>query len=402
MAPTNVNNKPTVFTPPRATQSRPAATNTADTQNAQATPSTVTTQETKGAESTAPAKKDAYAGKKESAAQAGKPQLESTLDHPTVGLNKATPKPATLQRRDSVDLAKFQQGAEEMRRTLNPQTRIDPSPHIQKICNAINKQVPNAKVLHYIDQSSNPIMANPEVKAAFSEGSEGVCSYMTTQWIRMNEAAPSQAKAVEDFSQLVEFKFGNLIIGQQKEAEMITKLKSELVTNINTEIAQAKKLDAELKTVLKDKGESAPEVQNLVGSLQTVYGKLDKLEKDLDDVNNHMRRGELIHKGTIGELAKNLESTPLPNGYYRLSMTPKKDSNWDGDESGHVVGMHKTDTTCRFMDANTAEWEVPNPSDLNKIANEHVKKMYTSSFFASSGSGFNAGDYELRRVSTTP
>jgi hypothetical protein len=390
MAPTNINNKPTVFTPPRAAQPRTTETRPSDP---------VTTQAPTGTEAPGPARKDAYAGKKEPAAQAGRPHLDSTLDHPTVGLNKAAARPAVLQRRDSVDLAKFQQGAEEMRRTLNPQTRIEPSPHIKKLCDAIHKQVPGAKVLHYIDQSQNPIMANPEVKNAFSEGSEGVCSYMTTQWIRMNEAAPNPAKAVEDFSQLVEFKFGNLIIGQQEEAEMITKLKNELVTHIKTDVAEAKKLKGELQTAIQSKGQTSPEAQALAGTLNATYDRLDKLEKDLDAVSNHMRRGELIHQGPMTQLAKNLESAPLANGYYRLSMTPKKDTSWDGDESGHVVGMHKTDTTCRFMDANTAEWEVPNPSDLNKIANEHVKKLYTSSFFSASGSGFNAGDYELRRVS---
>ncbi|MBJ6764159.1 hypothetical protein JGU66_25575 [Myxococcaceae bacterium JPH2] len=396
MAPTNVNNKPSVFTPPRTTQTQqPKA---AETETAQAA---TKAHETKPAETTTPAKKDDYAGKKDPAVQAGKPHMESTLDHAAVGLNKAAKKPAVLQRRNSADLTKLQQGAEEMRRTLNPQTRIEPSPHIKKICDAINQQVPSAKVLHYIDQSQNPIMSNPEVKSAFAEGSEGVCSYMTTQWIRMNEAAPSAAKGVEAFSELVEHKFGNLIIGQHQEAEMITNLKSELASNIKTEVAQAKKLKGELETALKTHGDTSPEVKDLVGKLNASYDKLDNYEKELDAVSNHMRRGELVHKGTMSELATNLASTPLENGYYRLSMTPKKDFKWDGDESGHVVGMHKTDTTCRFMDANTAEWEVPNPSDLNKIANEHVKKMYTSSFFNSSGSGFNAGDYELRRVSTT-
>ncbi|RJS20845.1 hypothetical protein DRW03_19415 [Corallococcus sp. H22C18031201] len=397
MAPTNVTKKPSVLTSPRTTQtSQSTSTKAAETL---VTPKA---QETKPAATTTPAKKDDYAGKKDPAVQAGKPHMASTLEHPTVGLNKTAQKPAVLQRRNSADLTKLQQGAEEMRRTLNPQTRIEPSPQIKKICDSINQQVPSAKVLHYIDQSQNPIMSDPKVKASFAEGAEGVCSYMTTQWIRMNEAAPSSAKGVEEFSQLVEYKFGNLIIGQHQEAEMISNLKSELASNIKTEVGEARKLKGELETALKTHGDESPEVKTLVGKLNASYDKLDNYEKELDAVSNHMRRGELVHKGTISELPTKLASMPLENGYYRLSMTPKKDFKWDGDESGHVVGMHKTDTTCRFMDANTAEWEVPNPSDLNKIANEHVKKMYTASFFSPSGSGFNAGDYELRRVSSTP
>ncbi|WP_342374606.1 hypothetical protein NVS55_25035 [Myxococcus stipitatus] len=359
------------------------------------------TQQTQGAATTTPAKKDDFAGKTDSATQTGKPHLSSTLEHPTLALNKTGQKPASLVRRNSMDMAKFHQGAEEMLRTLNHQTHIEPTPHIKKQCDAINEKVPSAKVLHYIDQSQNPIMADPAVKAAFAEGSQGVCSHMTSQWIHMNESAPNQAAAVADFAVLVEHKFGNLVIGQHAEADMVKELKS-LAADMKTEGATSKRLKAEFQTALNDKGPTSTEAQSLAGQLNASYDKQEAIFKKLTAVSDKMRRGEPVLEGNISELSSKLNSTTLENGYYRLSMTPKNGRSADGDESGHVVGMHKTDTTCRFMDANTAEWEVPNPADLNKLAVAHVDKMYTSSFFRSSGSGFDAGAFELRLVSKTP
>ncbi|WP_144370143.1 hypothetical protein [Myxococcus stipitatus] len=359
------------------------------------------TQEAQGTATTTPAKKDGFTDKKDPAAQSGKPQLASTLEHPTLALNKAGQKPSVPQRRNSVDMAKFLQGVDEIDRTLTHQTHVDPRPFIKEVCDSINKKVPDAKVLHYIDQGQNPIMANPEVQAAFSQGSQGVCSVMTSEWIRMNQATSNQSTAVENFSQLVEHKFGNLIIGQQSEAEALRQIHT-LAAEVRTEVANFKALGAAQKKVISEKGAGSPEAQALETQLDASYKNAERLHQQQQDVHDRLGRGTLVQMGAASDLGDFLASTTLANGYYRLGLTPKNGSSADGDDSGHVVGMHKTDTTCRFMDANTGEWEVSNPADLNKLATEHVKQMYTSSFWKSAPSGFSAGNFQLHLVPPPP
>lgn len=399
MSPTNVGNKPSVFTPHRTTQT-PASTQskTAEVEKAQEAAKAL---ETKGTETSTPAKKDDFTGKKDPAGQAGKPHLASTLEHPTLALNKAAQNPAVPQRRNSVDLAKFQDGMDEIRRTLTHQTQIVPRPFIKDVCDSINAKVPDAKVLHYIDQSQNPIMADPNVQAAFSQGSQGVCSVMTSEWIRMNQGAPNKAAAVENFSQLVEHKFGNLIIGQQHEAESINKIHT-LAGDMRAEVANYHALKAEKAKVVNEKGADSPEAQALEVRLDASYAKALSISKTQEQVNADLGRGTPVSQGPTKDLGGILASTPLENGYYRLGLTPKNGRGSDGDTSGHVVGLLKTDTTCRFMDANTGEWEVPNPAALNTLVTEHVKQMYTSSLWRNSTSGFNAGDFQLHLVAPLP
>ncbi|WP_338865435.1 hypothetical protein [Myxococcus stipitatus] len=398
MSPTNVNSKPSVFTAHRTTQA-PASTQskTAEVEKAQEAAKAL---ETKGTESSTLAKKDDFTGKKDPAGSSGKPHLASTLEHPTLALNKVAQNPSVPQRRNSVDLAKFQDGMDEIRRTLTHQTQIVPRPFIKDACDSINAKVPGAKVLHYIDQSQNPIMANPEVQAAFSQGSQGVCSVMTSEWIRMNQGAPNQATAVANFSQLVEHKFGNLIIGQQHEAESINRIHT-LADDMRTEVANYHALKAEKDKVVAAHGADSPQAHALEARIDASYQNALNISQTQDQVNAGLGRGTRVHQGPTKDLGRILASQPLENGYYRLGLTPKN-GGAGGDDSGHVVGLLKTDTTCRFMDANTAEWEVPNPSDLNTLVTEHVKQMYTSSLWRNSTSGFNAADFQLHLVAKLP
>ncbi|MCP3099609.1 C58 family peptidase [Myxococcus sp. K15C18031901] len=343
-----------------------------------------------------PAKQDVYAGQKP-APGAGTPQLGDTLAHPTKALHEASLSKSNVAPQD---LQQFQAEAKTLRESLR--SGIKPSGHIQKICDSIQRDVPNAAVLHYIDQSSNEIMQSEAARTGFSEGSQGVCNQMTNQWINLHASSQDPKAATRQFSELVEHKFVNLVIGQHDEAER-TKQNDQAVRALRSQadtcIAEAKTANAkvlELQTKMKAGATLTPaEVSEFKTQDALVDSKFDEA-KALVARMEKMKElpGTVVFQGDANQLASHLKSGPLADGFYRLEMTPKKAQ--DGDDSGHVLGLHKSGGTCGLMDPNTAHWQVPSQEDLGALTMSHVKQLYKPGIFGNTGSGFAASQYALR------
>ncbi|RKG71128.1 hypothetical protein D7V80_03035 [Corallococcus sp. CA054B] len=279
---------------------------------------------------------------------------------------------------------------------------MTPRPEIQKLVEQMKLENPGVEVLRYTDQGGHPMLKQPGLPPRTNEG---VCSAMTSEWIRTGkEAGGDPMKGSQAFGQLTDNHFGKLIDKQHAEnlrsdslkelngANMadIDKLQGR-VEQLQGKSARRKEINEKLthpELTLEQRQELKAQRSQLTQDITT---ELAQLRQDEDAIAQRQTaiaglvdgfrtdRGgghpgvkvqdyEPIHPDTF---AQKLYDGTKENGHYRIGMRKPGEA-----AEGHVLGLHKTDGPNRLLDANTAEWKTNNHKDAVNLTADHVDQLY--------------------------
>ncbi|MBU8898981.1 hypothetical protein DRW03_25315 [Corallococcus sp. H22C18031201] len=300
-----------------------------------------------------------------------------------------------------------------------------PREFIQAKCNDIKADIPSAEILHYIDQGGDPRLADNQ------DARDGICSAMTSEWIRQGASHPNMNEASQAFAHTLANDFGSLAAKQVAEMAKGNEIKQlnnanmENIQGVQGKIATAKSMgtlaadmdhrlredgakrmehtaanvDAHIKGPLKMKegvdtlphGQSAGlrhQSQTLKQGRADINARLNHDVAHIQQNQDHIQTqteafrtqrgggipGTVVHPDTDIDpenFRATLSQSTQQDGFYRLGI---KKSDVSGE--GHVIGLHKTGGECRLMDANTGEWKVANHEDLNKLIIGHLNEVY--------------------------
>ncbi|MGE6760428.1 hypothetical protein ACQKGO_20595 [Corallococcus interemptor] len=278
-----------------------------------------------------------------------------------------------------------------------------PRPEIQKLVESMKQENPGAEVLRYTDQGGHPMLKQPGLPGGTDEG---VCSAMTSEWIRTTkEAGGDPMKGSQAFGKLTENHFGKLIDKQHAEhlqGEAIAKLNGACmkdaekleghVEQLRGKSAQRKEINELLTNpdlspeqrqgLMAQRGQLTREIKDGMAQFQQDQANIDQRQTAILSLVEDFRTGrggghpgvkvqdyEPIHPDTF---TQKLYAGTQENGLYRIGMR-KPGENADG----HVLGLHKTDGPNRLLDANTAEWKTNNHKDAVNLTAEHVDRLYS-------------------------
>ncbi|RKH15964.1 hypothetical protein D7Y15_39205 [Corallococcus sp. AB030] len=287
-------------------------------------------------------------------------------------------------------------------RTPGKGKAMTPSPQIQKIVEQMKLENPGADVLRYTDQSSHPMLKQPNMPAGTDAG---VCSAMTSEWIRTGkEAGGDPMKGSQAFGKLTDNHFGKLIDKQHAEhlqSDALTKLNGAHMDDIDKLQGSVKELQGksaqrkEINELLTNPDLSPEERQGLKQQrselTQDIKAGMAQLNQDqaaiakkqegiaamVDDFRTGRGGG---HPGvkvqdfepiTQDTFAQKLYDGTKENGHYRIGLRKSGEA-----AEGHVLGLHKTDGPNRLLDANTAEWKTNNHKDAVNLTADHVSELY--------------------------
>ncbi|RKH20205.1 hypothetical protein D7X74_04490, partial [Corallococcus sp. CA047B] len=275
-------------------------------------------------------------------------------------------------------------------------------PEIQKVAEEMKAEVPGSEILRYTDQGGHPMLKKPNLPSGTQDG---VCSAMTSEWIRTGiEAGGDPKKGSQAFGKLTDNHFGGLIDKQHAES-----LQSNSLTKLNNEHMSAVSKFQDSVEQLKDKRAQRNEINELLTNPDLTPDERQGLKQQRAELNQEFKAGmaqlnqdkeALEHKqaamqsltddfrtgrggGNPGVRVQDYEPIEgstfgqklfdgtKEDGHYRMGLRKPGES-----ADGHVIGLHKTDGKSRLMDANTAEWQTNSHKDLVNLTAEHIDRLY--------------------------
>ncbi|WP_158620454.1 hypothetical protein, partial [Corallococcus sp. CA031C] len=275
-------------------------------------------------------------------------------------------------------------------------------PEIQKVAEEMKAEVPGSEILRYTDQGGHPMLKRPNLPSGTQDG---VCSAMTSEWIRTGiEAGGDPKKGSQAFGKLTDNHFGGLIDKQHAES-----LQSNSLTKLNNEHMSAVSKFQDSVEQLKDKRAQRNEINELLTNPDLTPDERQGLKQQRAELNQEFKAGmaqlnqdkeALEHKqaamqsltddfrtgrggGNPGVRVQDYEPIEgstfgqklfdgtKEDGHYRMGLRKPGES-----ADGHVIGLHKTDGKSRLMDANTAEWQTNSHKDLVNLTAEHIDRLY--------------------------
>ncbi|RKH35600.1 hypothetical protein [Corallococcus sicarius] len=275
-------------------------------------------------------------------------------------------------------------------------------PEIQKVTEEMKAEVPGAEVLRFTDQGGHPMLKKPGLPAGTDAG---VCSAMTSEWIRTGiEAGGDPKKGSQAFGKLTDNHFGSLIDKQHaehvqgsalqkknnasmdsiakfqddvdvlKNKQQQRKFINEQLTNPHLTPEQREGLTTQRQELTQDISQGVAKMKKDSASIEATQMELQGLRQDFrtgrggGHPNVRVQDFEPIEHN----FAQKLFDGTQQNGHYRMGL--RKDGEGEGE--GHVIGLHKTDGKSRLMDANTAEWQTDSHKDLVNLTAEHIERLY--------------------------
>ncbi|NNB87519.1 hypothetical protein HJC10_06820 [Corallococcus exiguus] len=325
----------------------------------------------------------------------GSPQASSS--RPTIDANSLQGPQMQSPNLSESDIADMALG-----RTPGKGKAMTPSPQIQKIVEEMKLENPGAEVLRYTDQSSHPMLKQPNMPAGTDAG---VCSAMTSEWIRTGkEAGGDPMKGSQAFGKLTDNHFGKLIDKQHAEhlqSDALTKLNGAHMDDIGKLQGRVEQLQGksaqrkEINELLTNPDLSPEQRQGLKQQrselTQDIKAGMAQLNQDKDAITQKQESiSHLVddfrtgrgggHPGvkvqdfepiTQETFAQKLYDGTKDNGHYRIGLRKSGEA-----AEGHVLGLHKTDGPNRLLDANTAEWKTNNHKDAVNLTADHVSELY--------------------------
>ncbi|RKG94098.1 hypothetical protein [Corallococcus terminator] len=275
-------------------------------------------------------------------------------------------------------------------------------PEIQKVAEEMKAEVPGSEILRYTDQGGHPMLQKPGLPSGTDAG---VCSAMTSEWIRTGiDAGGDPKKGSQAFGKLTDNHFGSLIDKQHAESlqgNSLTKLNNEHLSDIaklqgSVEQLQGKSAQRkQINELLTDPTLSPEQRQGLKAQraelTQDLKAGMAQLNQDKDAIahkqaamqslTDDFRTGRGGGNPGVrvqdyepidgGSFAQKLFDGTKEDGHYRMGLRKAGES-----AEGHVIGLHKTDGKSRLMDANTAEWQTDSHKDLVNLTAEHIDRLY--------------------------
>ncbi|MBJ6763410.1 hypothetical protein JGU66_21805 [Myxococcaceae bacterium JPH2] len=300
-----------------------------------------------------------------------------------------------------------------------------PRQFIQEQCNLIKADIPSAEILHYIDQGGDPRLEDNQ------DARDGICSAMTSEWIRLGASHANMNEASQAFTHTLEHDFGTLATKQVAEMAKGAEIKQlndanlQAIHGFEGKVDDAKTMgllardmdkrlrqdntlhkqhaaanvDAHVDGPVKISEGGTPLTHNQSASLRTQSQSLKQgraaINAQLTHDVAHIQQGQDHIQaqteafrtqrgggipGTVlhpeqdinpDTFRTTLSQSTQQDGFYRLGIRRS-----EGSGEGHVIGLHKTGGECRLMDANTGEWKVANHEDLNKLIIGHLNEVY--------------------------
>ncbi|NBD09827.1 hypothetical protein [Corallococcus silvisoli] len=277
-----------------------------------------------------------------------------------------------------------------------------PRPEIQQVCEEMKQELPGAEVLRYTDQGGHPMLKKPGLPSGTDAG---VCSAMTSEWIRTGiEAGGDPKKGSQAFGKVTDHQFGGLIDKQHAESLQGDAIRRKNNANIDSisklqdDIAALKLKQAQRGAInekLTDPDLSPDERQSLLAQRKALNHEIKagsaqaKQDSEAITQTHHelQAQTDAFRAGRGGgypgvrvqdyepiqgdSFAQKLFDGTKENGHYRMGLRKPGEA-----AEGHVIGLHKTDGESRLMDANTAEWKTNNHKDLVNLTAEHIDRLY--------------------------
>jgi hypothetical protein len=275
------------------------------------------------------------------------------------------------------------------------------SPAIQKVCEQMKAEVPGADVLRYTDQGNHPMLKQSNMPSGTDAG---VCSAMTSEWIRTGiDAGGDPKKGSEAFGKVSDNHFDKFIGKQHQESLTSAALSNENKANLTG----GAKLEADLAKLQEKKAQRGHITEQLTNPdltpdqraslkdqrkqlTQELGAGVAQLKQDSAALEANQlamqpkveafrtQRGggnPGVHVQDFqpiqGDFTQKLYDSTQQNGHYRIGLRK------DGDAAeGHVLGLQKTDGGGRLLDANTAEWKTGNHKDTVNLTAEHIERLY--------------------------
>ncbi|RKH56802.1 hypothetical protein [Corallococcus llansteffanensis] len=274
-------------------------------------------------------------------------------------------------------------------------------PEIQKVAEEMKAEVPGSEILRFTDQGGHPMLKKPGLPSGTDAG---VCSAMTSEWIRTGiEAGGDPKKGSQAFGKLNDNHFGSFIDKQHAESlqgdaikhqnnanlsklagidSKLEKLRetqaqrnglTEKLTDPDLSPKERQALKQQRAELTQDLKQGMAEVKEESASVAAKQAELEKhthaFRKERGGGNDgvHVQDYEPIQS----DFPHKLHAATQQDGHYRVGLRK------DGDSAeGHVIGLHKTDGKSRLMDANTAEWQTNSHKDLVNLTAEHIERLY--------------------------
>ncbi|MCE9673195.1 hypothetical protein LY474_35850 [Myxococcus stipitatus] len=257
--------------------------------------------------------------------------------------------------------------------TENLQTMLGYSPE---------KSVASAKLLTQVAQGSDPrIIDNAEFR-------DGACSGFVREWIRLGtEANANPAAGAKAFQEMMKGDLSPVFDGQR--AMSASRMQADACRQRRDALHQeATRIQSGAKDLPKEEIPKAiARMKEIHSQLSDLSGEINPLvAQELKDrgagltpVAVHPAGGISAATETFGYakmptyqgLVDTLRAATTQNGFYRLELK-------GSDNQGHVIGLQKTDSKCRFMDPNNGDWQVGNHEDLCRAVALAVDFTYGS------------------------